>query len=305
MHLKKQTGFISINSFFPNKNQIADLQANKSSKNIIADVLFSQPLIKLSMENICKNCGQNFTKNYCNNCGQKSQVTRFTFKHIIEEGFHAFTHADKSLLSYAGKIVVKPGLVAREYIIEKKRVRYFNPFTFFLLATAFSAFIEGMDLDLKEKLFQVKNDYGHIFNLYSKLLYIVAIPGFALITWLLHRKKTGLRYSEYTVYAMMILSVYSIFQCVIHAVNYCFTALLKTPVDVGDNFVFIALFTFYIAYAGNHFHSSFQNHSWVKGIMSGLGFFVVQTSVALFIIYAILNDFKGLGTLDFFGIRIN
>ncbi len=73
------------------------------------------------MDQICENCGNSFTKNYCNNCGQKSDVPRFTFKHIFEEALHAFTHADKSLLSFARKLIIDPGGVAREYIIKKTK----------------------------------------------------------------------------------------------------------------------------------------------------------------------------------------
>jgi|GEM_PF-1419262 len=257
------------------------------------------------MEQTCKNCGHNFTKNYCNNCGQKAGVPRFTFRHIFDEAFHAFTHADKSLLTFARKLVIDPGGVAREYIIEEKRKKYFNPFTFFLLSTAISGFIEGMDLNLKENLFHFNNEYGHIFNVYSKFLYLVLIPIFALATWLLHLRKPRLLYSEYTVYAMMIVSVFNIVEFFSHIINYCFTALLKSPVEIGENIVFVIIFALYIAYADTRFHKNFQKPSWVKGFASGISFFIVETAVGIFVIYALFNNFQGLGRVDFFGIRIH
>lgn len=257
------------------------------------------------MDHTCKNCGNNFTKNYCNNCGQKFEVPRFTFRHIFEEALHAFTHADKSLLSFTRKLIIDPGGVAREYIIEKKRKSYFNPFTFFLLSTAMAAFVEGMDLHLKEELFKDNNEYGHVFNVYSKILFLAVIPFFAFITWLIHLKKPRLRYSEYTVYAMMIISLYNIIELFIHAINYCFTALLKSRVELGENLVFVILFAVYIAYADISFHMHFQKKSWVKGIASGFGYFLVETGVGIFVIYAFINGFRGLGHVDFFGIRIH
>ncbi|MEO8116280.1 MAG: DUF3667 domain-containing protein [Bacteroidota bacterium] len=256
------------------------------------------------MDQICKNCGNSFTKNYCNDCGQKYDVPRFTFKHIFEEALHAFTHADKSFLSFARKLIIDPGGVAREYIIEKKRKSYFNPFTFFLLSTAIAGFVEGMDLNLKDKLFNDNNEYGHIFNVYSKILFLAVIPIFAFFTWLLHLKKPRLRYSEYTVYAMFIICLYNILELFIHTINYCFTALLKSRVEIGDNLVFVILFTLYIAYADTHFHMNIQKKSWTKGIISGIVFFLVEMAVGIFVIYGIINEFKGLGNLEFFGIHI-
>ncbi len=161
-----------------------------------------------------------------------------------------------------------------------------------------------MDLNLKEKLFNDNNEYGHIFNVYSKILFLAVIPVFAFITWLLHLRKPRLRYSEYTVYAMFIISLYNIIELFVHTINYCFTALLKSRVEIGENFIFVVFFIIYIAFADYRFHIHIHKGTWFKGIISGICFFLVQTGVAIFVIYTIINEFKGLGHFEAFGIRI-
>lgn len=257
------------------------------------------------MDHLCRNCGNTFDGSYCNNCGQKCNVPRFTFKHIIEEAFHAFTHADRSFIGFIKKLFINPGALAYDYIVERKRKQYFNPFTFFLLITAINAFVEGSDLKLKEKLFHFNDEYGHLFNIYSKVLSLVTIPVIAFAIWLIHLKKPRLKYSEYTVFAMILVSLYNMVEVLISAINYSFTALLHSSVSLADNPVFALLGMGYIAYANYRFHVKMHNSSLFKSLLAGLFFFIVTNAVLLFIVFAIINDFKGIGNYYMYGTKIS
>ena len=258
-----------------------------------------------SMEHVCKNCGNSFNGKFCNSCGQKFDVPQFTYKHIFEEGFHAFTHADKSFLAFIKKILISPGRVAYEYIIERKRKKYFNPFTFFLLVTAINAFMEGAELHLKEKLFHYNNEYGQIFNIYSKVLSLICIPLVALAFWLVHFKKPRFLYSEYTVFAMMLLSMFSLVEIFSHAVNYSVTALAHSSFSLGGNLIYLIISVAYLAFADYQFHVKAGKSSIIKSILCAVLFFAVMFAIEVFIIWGVINGFQGIGSFSMYGIRFN
>ena len=256
------------------------------------------------MENECKNCGNRFNGKYCNNCGQKFDVTQFTFKHIFKEAFHGFTHADKSFIFFAKKLLINPGKLAYEYIIQRKRKKYFNPFSFFVLITSLNALIEGIDLNLKEKLFHYGDTYNHFFNIYNKIFSIVTIPVVAFAIWLIHRHKTKVRYSEYTVFVMILFSLFGMVGIFVHALNYLITIITHRYVSIDNTMLFLGVMIAYMAYASFQFHTKLNNSSIFKSILSGLFFFVVFMVIELLAVFAILNHFKGIGIFDLFGIWI-
>jgi Protein of unknown function (DUF3667) len=254
-------------------------------------------------EPLCKNCEAAVAGKYCSNCGQSVHVPRFTFKHIFEEAFHAFTHADKSFPAFVKQLFINPGKVAYEYIVARKRKKYYNPFTFFLLISAINAFVVGEDINLKDRLFNTNNTYGHLFNVYNKLLELAVIPVVAFFIWLINLKKPRLTYSEYTVFAMIMISLLSMVDTVAYTINYACTALLHRYVSVEDNIWYLLLMVVYIAYASYGFHVRMHKNNWVKNILAGLVFALVTFAVQLFIIYAFINDFQGLGKFSMWGVR--
>lgn len=92
-------------------------------------------LASLSFMETCPNCSTLLEKKfaYCPICGQSAHIHRFNLPHVFHEVFHALTHADKGLLHLIKNLTLRPGVTAREYILEGKRKTYFNPFTFLLL----------------------------------------------------------------------------------------------------------------------------------------------------------------------------
>jgi hypothetical protein len=86
----------------------------------------------------CCNCNNEFTGEYCNQCGQKL-THRITMAHLAHDILHAFTHADKGFLYLMVQLFKNPGKVAREYIVEGKRKRYFMPFQYILIIIIWKA----------------------------------------------------------------------------------------------------------------------------------------------------------------------
>ena len=171
----------------------------------------------------CPNCSADVENayNFCPSCGQQSHVHRFTMPHFFHEVFHAFTYADKGVLHLIKNLAVRPGVTAREYILEGKRKKYFSPFTFLLLVLGFTVFaysyfepygktspsVTSSATTSAKKIAppdqvspqqQRQQAIMSLLNKRANLIAFIALPIFALVFWLFFIK-TGLRYAEHLV----------------------------------------------------------------------------------------------------------
>lgn len=254
------------------------------------------------MLNTCRNCNHHFKGNFCNECGQKQAIGTFTFKNIFTEAFQAFTHADKGIIKLLKNLLINPGRVAYEYITEGKRKKYFNLFTFFVIITAVAAFVENKDIAVKEVFFKVGNEYGQVFNVYSKVLTLLTIPLLAFVLWLINRTKDSLRYSEYTVFAMILMSVKSIIDIIARLVNLVFTGVFKLYTAVDENIFYAVFLMLFMGYASYNFHKRKIKNPWFRSLLSGFAFCIIQAALIIFIVWAILRNFNGLGIFSIYGI---
>lgn len=257
------------------------------------------------MNHSCQNCGNHYKGSFCNLCGQKHNVQRFTFRHILAEVFHAFTHADKGVLPLIKKMVLNPGELAYEYIVEGKRKKYFNLFTFFVLVSALSAFVGSKELSIKEELFQANNYYGQIFNIYSKILSLVTIPVVAFFIWAIHSRKSKFFYSEYMVFAMILATLQAITDIVTRAINYCMALGFKKFGSTDDSLFYAIFMIVFIAYANYGFHKKVINGPVWQSLLTGITVMLVQVGIAIFMVWAYIRNFNGLGVFRVFGITIS
>jgi hypothetical protein len=151
----------------------------------------------------CKNCSTLYTGSFCNDCGQKTPH-RFTLSHIFHELVHVFVHADKSFLSLVPRILVRPGIVALDYV-EGRRKRHFNIFQYLLIIVGISTFLmsqthflENMtksintmtstSISARQVSFQEKS--SAFMQKYMNIIQMLSIPIYAFFGWLfLGRKK--------------------------------------------------------------------------------------------------------------------
>jgi hypothetical protein len=88
----------------------------------------------------CSNCNKPFANAFCSHCGQK-ETQRLTMPHLWHDLVHAFTHADRGFFYLLIQLFKKPGVVAREYILEGKRKRYFLPLQYLIIIGAIASFV--------------------------------------------------------------------------------------------------------------------------------------------------------------------
>lgn len=245
---------------------------------------------------VCKNCEKTFEGKFCPNCSQKAATHRFTVKHFVHEFFHAFTHADKGILFLIKEMFRKPGKVASEFVTGKRK-KYFNPFSFLLIAMALNVFLTqktdfyGVFLDkttqlvmqLEQKTAQ-PGKQSAVSELEktrqatpkilenTKLLSLMCLPLAALFTWLFF-KKSGFNYAENLVLNIFIqgqLSVFFILFCII-------PFLLYRPLVLVLPYLFVIGTWLYSLLAYKQF---FKQRRWVnilKGsLVQALYFFIVN-----------------------------
>lgn len=147
----------------------------------------------------CKNCSSAITGNFCSNCGQKGEVHRITIKHVIHDFLHAFTHADKGFLLLVKDLLIKPGIVVKEYI-EGKRKKYFNPLSFLVICAALhfyaastTGYFEALSnaekrggapqqVAIWKEVFEISSKYGKTLDLF------ILVPLITIVAWIFFRK---------------------------------------------------------------------------------------------------------------------
>ncbi|TCD07056.1 DUF3667 domain-containing protein [Pedobacter frigidisoli] len=179
--------------------------------------------------NHCSNCNalNREEDRYCSKCGQEAHVHRFTLAHIFHEFFHAFTHADKGIFFLLKELLIRPGVVAMEYV-NGKRKKYFSPFTFFLILAGLfvlsNTFFRPTDAHQKVEIpanIQSIQDpvkkaesvqmFGRAMKAkyftakYGNVIAMIAVPFFALFFWLIYFKKQY-NYAEHFVANILFVS---------------------------------------------------------------------------------------------------
>ena len=93
----------------------------------------------------CLNCGYPFTREekFCPECGQKNKGSKLTFKSFLKEVFNGFISWDAKFWKTIIPLIISPGKVSKDYI-SGKRIRYANPFRFYLTVSIIFFLIIGL-----------------------------------------------------------------------------------------------------------------------------------------------------------------
>ena len=91
----------------------------------------------------CPNCQSPLTKmdQFCPSCGQKARLPRITTSEVASNIIHSFTDT-RGLWHLIFNLVVRPGLVARDFVTGKRN-SYFPPFSFLILVVGIMSLLMG------------------------------------------------------------------------------------------------------------------------------------------------------------------
>jgi len=92
----------------------------------------------------CLNCGYPFTRGekFCPECGQHNRGKKITLSVFLRELFAGFFSLDTKFWRTLIPLLINPGKVSKDYI-EGRRIRYTNPFRFYLATTIIFFLILG------------------------------------------------------------------------------------------------------------------------------------------------------------------
>ena len=160
----------------------------------------------------CLNCGTPFSPGdrFCSHCAQKADTHRLTWRHFGHELLHAMMPADTGVLHLFRELILRPGVVAREYLAGKRK-KYFSPFTWFLISAGTMVLIgelfgqEVVDLEADPGvLARLPNEAArasylalvdrteqltHFMAKHGNVFAMAAAPIIALVVWLFYRRR--------------------------------------------------------------------------------------------------------------------
>jgi len=213
----------------------------------------------------CTNCGRQLNPDFkiCPECGQKIKIHRFNIGHILHELLHAFTHADKGAFHLLKELVIRPGIVLEEYIVEGKRKKYFNPFTLLLIVLGFSVFMNSIfhpfqknqyitqeqlakaNTEAKKAVYQRMVEGQAKVNEFmekrTNIMTFITAPFMALAFWLVFKGKR-LNYAEHLVAYLMLNCVLSLISTIL------FVPLISVLPPHLISIVFVGTLLIQIAY---------------------------------------------------------
>lgn len=93
----------------------------------------------------CLNCGHplDLSDIYCSYCGQLNSEKKLSLSDFLKEFLFSFINYDSRLWHTYKDLLFKPGTITKKYV-SGKRLRYANPFRFFLSASIVYFLIQGL-----------------------------------------------------------------------------------------------------------------------------------------------------------------
>ena len=77
---------------------------------------------------------------FCPTCGQRTDTGRLLFGDVWRDLMHSFVNIERSPFAFAGALILRPGVVAREFV-EGKRRRYYGPFATLAVMVSLTALV--------------------------------------------------------------------------------------------------------------------------------------------------------------------
>ncbi|WP_420150075.1 DUF3667 domain-containing protein [Spirosoma sp.] len=185
----------------------------------------------------CPNCSADLESHFlhCPACGQTTDLPRFRIRDILDEFAQAIFSVDRGVLFLIRNLATQPGVTAREYVLEKKRRKYFNPFSFLLLILGlnlsvnvlikpYTAAFSSRTATGQSKRPNIPPDQlRYVERRHQATVFIeeninvvglAAIPLFAFIFWLCFRR-SDINYAEHLVAQVFFSSFFSLFSIVL------------------------------------------------------------------------------------------
>lgn len=218
----------------------------------------------------CLNCGKeiDLNNNFCANCGQKTQLHKLSLSELGHEAVHYFTHADKGIFHLLKLLLNKPGTVAREYILGKRKT-FFPPLNFFLIVAAICLFMTGVGNRISSRNAGRPTSYtqsaqrqssapdmqdikkqkraaniGKFMSAYANLIPVFAVPLITVFMWLFY-SRAKYNYTEHLIANMYMSGFVLLFYAFLFIPAIAFAGGTRSS---GGRMVLLVYFLFEVVY---------------------------------------------------------
>lgn len=226
----------------------------------------------------CLNCQAALpgTARFCAQCGQKVDARRLTLHDIGHELWHALTHTDRSVLGVMKAMLLRPGLLARDYVQGRRR-RHFSPFAFLVIATGLVVLLNlltGIGGFSDPKMHP--GPVGRFLNKHLNLFVLAQVPLLALWSRLLFWR-SGMNLAENLVLAAYASGMRALFSLAVGLAVLALDTLQpgmrgSAPVFWTQAAVSLSIWFGYSGWASAQFHrgSAWRWHDWLRGSLVAL-----------------------------------
>ena len=139
----------------------------------------------------CLNCGTEIQDEFCPHCGQKKEVKKLTWRTLVQETVHFFSHIEHSFLNTSIQLFLHPGRVIKEYL-EGKRKKYYKPISFYLVWAGFRLLLYNLVISLMHyhnfrtgSSFFFSNEVGVYVVENNQVLGLLLIPIQTFFIWII------------------------------------------------------------------------------------------------------------------------
>jgi hypothetical protein len=158
----------------------------------------------VSSGTICKNCARWFEGQYCYNCGQCASTSRIMTRTILQDTLFSVVQINRGFFFTAKELCLRPGKAILRYL-EGKRITYYPPHKYLFFIGAVTSFLTSRYHSFSKEFMIIDSFSGDTLaflseffkyaDLYITLVNVIAIPAFALFSFLLF-SQSGHNYAE-------------------------------------------------------------------------------------------------------------
>jgi hypothetical protein len=214
-------------------------------------------------ETVCLNCGAAIVGagRFCAFCGQRADTARLSFADVARDLMHSFINVERGPVAFAWALLVRPGVVAREYV-EGKRRRHYGPFATLVVLvglTALAVNLSGFRVLAHDGL---PNTPTALLERHFNLLLLAQLPLLAIACAVLFRE-ARLTLPEHMVLGAYVLSVRAVFLALVLPIAY--TLSIAQP-GMAQVVVYWAAWYVYFGWAASQFYPGPRPRAWIRGM---------------------------------------